>query len=110
MIKVFSDPYFFKKYGSEKVSILAYFTQPSWHSHRNIRTRGEICSELTIKTPEQNQWQIINFYLDAPVRNIFSRHCAIFYKVHVQIGKLSFSGIFLQKWKSSLEMESTRFW
>ena len=35
-------------------------------SNRNIRTRCEICSKLTIKTPEKRQWRrsgdfIVNF-------------------------------------------------
>ena len=30
-------------------------------NNRNSRTRCEICSKLTIKTPERRQWRIVNF-------------------------------------------------
>ena len=29
-------------------------------NNRNTRTRFEICSKLTIKTPERRQWRIVN--------------------------------------------------
>ena len=30
-------------------------------NNRNTRTRSEICSKLTIKTPKRRQWIIVNF-------------------------------------------------
>ena len=36
-------------------------------TNRNTRTGCEICSKLPIKTPEQRQWLVINFFMSSDI-------------------------------------------
>ena len=39
-------------------------------NNRNTRTRCEICSKLTIKTPERRHWQMISFNVKSLFTNV----------------------------------------
>ena len=53
-------------------------------NNRNTRTRFEICSKLTIKTPERRQWRqcLQVFYKKAVIKNLANSKKNVFTRIY----------------------------
>ena len=59
--------------------------------NRNTRSRGEICSKLTIMTPERRQW---------PRSGVFIVYLIIFYTLLTQVSVVNFEQVNVS-WETS---------